>query len=73
MKATKGEMQWETLLCSNNYEAQQWSAQQDVPQSFFSGTYILEKTLRSAHLEVIIACYCKSSAIMLTYGKVMYP
>lgn len=73
MKATKGEMQWAILLWSNNYDVQQWSAQQYIPQSFNSSTYILETTLRFAQLEIIIAWYCKSSAIMLVYDKVMYP
>lgn len=73
MKAIKGEMYWSILPWSNNYDVQQWSAQQYVPQSFNSGTYILETTLRSAQLEVIIAWYCKSSAIMLMYDKAIYP
>lgn len=72
MKATKGEMQWAILPWSNNYDVQQWSAQQYIPQSFNSSTYILETTLRFFQLEIIIAWYCKSSAIMLVY-KVMYP
>ena len=73
MKATKGEMQWAILPWSNNYDVQQWSAQQYIPQSFNSSTYILETTLRFVQLEIIIAWYCKSSAIMLMYDKVMYP
>lgn len=73
MKAIKGEMYWSILPWSNNYDVQQWSAQQYVPQSLNRGTYILETTLRSAQLEVIIAWYCKSSAIILMHDKAMYP